>query len=166
MIKYAIILGSAHHDGEAADLARQLADLSGYDLFDLCDYTIGPYDYEHENRNDDFLPLMRKLLSDYEGLLFVTPVYWYAMSGTLKTFFDRLTDLLTIEKELGRQLTGKYMAAVSISYGNHLEELFWLPFQYTADYLEMHYKGGMHTITGQLDPNALKSFIRTIQHPS
>lgn len=163
MIHYAIVLGSARHDGEAAQLARQLATLSGFDLFDLCDYTIGPYDYEHHNRDDDFLPLMRKLLANYDGLLFVTPVYWYAMSGTLKTFFDRLTDLLTIEKDLGQQLPGKYMAAISISYGTHLGEQFWLPFQYTADFLELHYKGDLHTISGQLNDTDLQNFLRGIQ---
>ncbi|MCP4458779.1 MAG: NAD(P)H-dependent oxidoreductase [Cytophagales bacterium] len=36
-----------------------------------------------------------------------TPVYWYSMSGIMKVFLDRIYDVLTIEKELGRKLHGK-----------------------------------------------------------
>ena len=35
-------------------------------------------------------------------IIFVTPVYWYAMSGRMKVFFDRWTDLLKIDKDTGR----------------------------------------------------------------
>jgi multimeric flavodoxin WrbA len=43
----------------------------------------------------------------------VTPVYWYTMSGIMKVFFDRFSDLLRIEKDLGRKLRGKSMAVIS-----------------------------------------------------
>ncbi|MDA5312487.1 flavodoxin family protein, partial [Vibrio cholerae] len=70
-------------------------------LFDLSDYAISFYDYEHMNRNDDFIHLINKL-AEFDHLVFASPVYWYSMSAQLKVFFDRLSDLLTIEKELGR----------------------------------------------------------------
>ena len=67
------------------------------------------------------------------------------MSGIMKVFFDRLSDLITIEKELGRKLRGKNMAVFSVSNGNNLGENFWLPFKHTADYLGMNYLGNLHT---------------------
>ena len=52
----------------------------------------------------------------YEQIIFATPIYWYAMSAQLKTFFDRMTDLLTIHKPLGRQLRkGKKMFLIACS---------------------------------------------------
>ncbi len=66
-------------------------------LFDLSDYAISFYDYEHMNRNDDFIHLINKLV-EFDHLVFASPVYWYSMSAQLKVFFDRLSDLLTIEK--------------------------------------------------------------------
>ena len=56
---------------------------------------------------------MKTIISKYDTIIFATPVYWYSMSGILKVFIDRITDLLTIEKELGRKLRGKKMAVVS-----------------------------------------------------
>lgn len=62
------------------------------------------------SRNADYLNLMKQILDKYETLILATPVYWYSMSGIMKVFFDRLTDLLTIEKEFGRKLRGKKTA--------------------------------------------------------
>ena len=67
----------------------------------------------------------------------------------MKVFFDRITDLITIEKDLGRQLRGKRMAVVSSSIGNHLGEHFWLPFSETGKYLGMDYLGGVHCVVGE-----------------
>lgn len=46
---------------------------------------------------DDFEKCIQTLLS-YELIIFITPVYWYSTSSELKIFFDRLADLLYIEK--------------------------------------------------------------------
>ena len=132
-MKKVIISGSSRKDGDTKKVIDQLIKKSNWDVIDLNDYTISYYDYEHKNRHDDYLPLMKKIVKEYDTIIFATPVYWYAMSGILKVFFDRITDLLTIEKELGRALRGKKMAAISCSIGNHLETVFWLPFSETAD---------------------------------
>ncbi len=98
-------------------MVRDLQQLSGWDLVDLNDYDFSYFDYEHKNRGDDFLPLMSRLIEAYDVFVFATPVYWYAMSGIVKVFFDRITNLLTIEKDLGRRLRGKKMAGISCSIG-------------------------------------------------
>ncbi len=82
------------------------------------------------------------------------------MSGLMKAFFDRCTDLLTIEQPLGRQFRGKKMAVISSSNGNHLGEQFWLPFQHTANYLGMEYWGHAHFVNGQNHDTTRAQFLQ------
>jgi len=161
-MKKVIIQGSPHEDGDTTQLVEKLLSNSNWEVIHLHEYQIGHFDYAYQNRSDDFLPLMKQILDGYDVLIFVTPVYWYAMSGLMKVFFDRITDLLTIEKELGRRLRGKSMAAVSCSIGNHMGDHFWLPFEHTAEYLGMKYLGNLHTIPGATTPEEIRSFIRQI----
>lgn len=139
-----IVSGSSRNDGNTSRVVQLLQQHSGWESIDLNNYQFTYYDYLHENRNDDFLPLMRELIPKYETFVFATPVYWYSMSGIMKVFFDRISDLLTIEKDLGRKLRTKKMAAISASGGNDLGDLFWLPFRESAGYLGMTYLGDVH----------------------
>ena len=161
-MKKIIVSGSARNDGDTTRLVKELASHLQCETIDLNDYNFSHYDYEHQNRNDDFLPLMKKIITNYDLLIFATPVYWYSMSGIMKVFFDRITDLLTIEKDLGRQLRGKYMAAISCSNGNNLEEAFWLPFSYSASYLGMRYLGHLHTINGENYQEGMVEFAKCL----
>ena len=68
----------------------------------------------------------------------------------MKVFFDRITDLLTIEKELGRTLLRKKMAVICCSNGENLGEHFWLPFSETAKFLGMEYVGNSMIFLGNL----------------
>ncbi len=160
--KVIIISGSSRSDGDTKKLIDELESLSDFESIDLNDYKISYYDYEHKNANDDYIKLIKRLIENYDTFLFVTPVYWYAMSGIMKVFFDRFTDLLTIEKELGRKLRGKRMAVISCSVGDNLGENFWLPFKETSNYLGMHYIGNLHTISNKNNETELKEFIRII----
>ena len=129
---------------------------------DLNDYDISYYDYQHKNRNDDYLSLMKYLIDRYDTLIFVTLVYWYSMSGIMKVFFDRLTDLLEIEKPLGRKLRGMKMGAISCSNGNNLGNIFWIPFLETAKYLGMKYHGDLHVVNHEDNLTKLTNFIKII----
>jgi len=162
-MKNVIITGSSRNDGDTKTLTNELIKKSNWDLIDLNDYNIGFYDYKHNYENDDYLMLMRKIIDKYDTLIFATPVYWYSMSGIMKVFFDRITDLLEIEKDLGRKLRGKNMAAISCSIGNNLGHIFWLPFSETADYLGMKYLGSLHTIAGEINELELDNFINQIE---
>ena len=162
-MKAVIISGSARNDGNTTQLVQHLTELSNWDAIDLNDYAIGHFDYEHTNREDDFLPLMRKVIHEYDVFVFATPVYWYAMSGIMKVFFDRITDLITIEKDLGRKLRGKSMGVVTTSGGGNLGEQFWLPFQSTANYLGIHYLGNAHTLGGKDNQAVLKEFVEELE---
>ncbi len=139
-----IILASSRPKGDTWRMAYYLQQKGGYDMVDLTTKQIGYFDYEFKNSGDDFLPLMRQIASDYDLLVFATPVYWYNMSAQLKTFFDRFSDLLRYEKPTGRQLRGKAMAVVSCASEDELKEGFEMPFIESANYLGMHYLGIVH----------------------
>lgn len=157
-----IIFGSSRSDGETRKVVDELIKISGWEMIDLNDYRISYYDYEHKNLDDDYLPLMRKIIVNYDVLIFATPVYWYSMSGIMKVFFDRITDLLDEEKDLGRKLRGKSMAAISCSVGDNLSENFWIPFRETARYLGMNYLGDIHTIESKDESENLNNFVKMI----
>ena len=161
-MKKIIILGSSGKDGHTKKAVDKLKLLSDFDVIDLNDYNISYYDYTHKNKNDDFLDLIKNIITHYDILVFATPVYWYSMSGIMKVFFDRITDLLDYEKELGRKLRNKSMAVLSSSIGDHLGDAFWLPFIETAKYLGMHYIGNIHTIENRVKTDELKKFVDLI----
>ncbi len=151
-----IILGSSRSDGYSAQMADRIASRIGANLIDLKLYQIGHYDYDHHYENDDFIELIRESVIKADTLILATPVYWYSMSGRMKVFLDRFTDLLKIEKDLGRQLRGKSMAVFTTSNGGNLGENFWIPFIETASYLGMNYLGNAHYLDDDLEKEDLE----------
>ena len=144
-MKRLIIQGSSLSRGNTHTIAKLVQEQVSCDLIDLNDYTIGPFDYAFKNQDDDFLPLFRKIVAEYDMLIFATPVYWYSMSGTMKIFFDRISDCLKIDKETGRKLRGKHMAMFSCGSDSDEVPGFEVPFKLSAEYLGMHYRGHVHT---------------------
>lgn len=142
--KGVILLDSSNSKGETFQLARYVAEHTGYRIIDLKEKHILPFDYEFNNRHDDFLPLIKEIVSNYELIIFATPVYWYTMSGTMKIFFDRISDCLKTEKETGRKLRGMKMAVLSCGSDEILKDGFHMPFIESANYLSMHYMGHVH----------------------
>ena len=100
-----IIVGSSRNVGNTTKIVDEIANQFKVDVINLNDYQFTYYDYESRNREDDFLPLIKSILEKYDTLIFATPVYWYSMSGIMKVFFDRFSDLLRIEKETMRWVT-------------------------------------------------------------
>lgn len=162
-MKKVIIVGSSKNDGDTETLINSIIEKSRWDVIKLNNFTFSYYDYKHENRNDDYLALMKQIIEKYDTLIFATPIYWYSMSGIMKVFFDRITDLLTIESELGRKLKEKKMAVISCSIGENLGDYFWLPFSETANYLGMKYLGNVHTITGKNNDLKIAEFIKLVE---
>lgn len=139
-MKIVVILASSRADGHTRKLADSFIEQTGAKLLVLPNFNIDFYDYQHQNKNDDFLPLIHEL-STFEHIVFASPVYWYSMSAQLKVFFDRLSDLLTSEKELGRRLKGKSISVLATGYNLALPECFVQPFELTAKYLALKFKG-------------------------
>lgn len=147
-MKKLIILGSSRGDGNTRKITNHLRAKEDIDIINLQDYKISYFDYDHKNKDDDFIPLMEKIIANYDIYIFATPIYWYSMSAIMKTFFDRISDLLKIEKELGRKLRTKSMAMISCSGDDERHEGFEMPFKLSADYLGMLYLGDIHVWIG------------------
>ncbi len=153
-----IIQACATTKGNTFKVVNYLNINNNFDIIDISSKEIGHFDYNFKNSEDDFLPLMEEIINTYDTIIFATPVYWYAMSGILKVFFDRMSDLLHHRKELGRKLRGKNMAMISNSGDNDRKAGFEMPFKESASYLGMDYLGDVHvwfTKNGQtIDENA------------
>lgn len=140
--KVIIIFGGSRSEGNTMKLLKAIVDKHDVKIINLKDFNISFYDYNHQNKDDDFLPLIQTIVR-YEKIVFVSPIYWYSFSAQMKTFIDRFSDLLTIEKDLGRLLKGKL--AFLISSGSDLDcpRCFEDQFKLTCQYLDMDY-GGLH----------------------
>lgn len=139
-----IIQGSSRSKGDTNQLVRYLLERTDWGFVDLKNLDIAPFDYDFRNQGDDFLPTIRRLIKEYDCFVFATPVYWYTMSATMKVFFDRISDLLKIDKPTGRKLRGKQMGVLSCASDRHVSASFYEPFQLSADYLGIEYIGDIH----------------------
>lgn len=148
-MKRIILHGSAREDGNTAAVAQYISQSLHLPVRSLVKRTIHPFSYTNDYpAEDEFLPLIEEML-EYNEWLLLSPVYWYSMSGPMKIFFDRLSDLLKYRKDLGERLEGKRMWAISC--GSEAVETpgFFTPFRLSADYLGMHYCGQLHTWLGR-----------------
>ncbi len=151
MSRVLIIVGSSRLAGNTSHSVTELS--KGYDpeVIHLGEHNIGYFDYSYKNQGDDFLRLSQKMLLANK-IVFATPVYWYAMSAELKTFFDRLSDLLDIRKEEGRKLKDKDVYLIANGKTDiELPEGFEVPFKRTADYFDMNYQGKCFLKFSELD---------------
>lgn len=139
-----ILQASANSYGHTANLVDYICSKSNFDSIDLKTKKIGYFDYGFKNKNDDFLPLMKTIVAEYDIIVFATPVYWYSMSAILKCFFDRISDCLKTEKELGRKLRGKEIAVLSCGYDTEINDGFYMPFRESSKYLGMKYLGNVY----------------------
>ena len=162
MNKTVILQGSSRSFGDTYKIVNHLALKSNFDVIDLNTKVIGHYDYEYKNSDDDFMPLITKIITNYSTIIFATPVYWYTMSGIMKAFFDRISDVIRTEKDLGRQLRGKNMAMISTNNSKDLIKGFNMPFVESAKYLGMTYLGDIHTwIENDSIPKEVEYIINT-----
>ncbi|MEE9431138.1 MAG: NAD(P)H-dependent oxidoreductase [Melioribacteraceae bacterium] len=144
-MKRIIIQGSSRSNGNTNKVVKLLMEELDFDFLDLATKNIGHFDYEFKNQNDDFIPIITQIANEYDLIVFATPVYWYSMSGVLKVFFDRISDCLHSEKEIGRKLRKKNMAVICCGSDKNEIESFFIPFKKSAEYLGMNYLGNVHT---------------------
>lgn len=145
MSKAIAVFASARRNGNTGKLIDWIAEELGIEVIDLAENDISPYDYEHKNINDDFLPLIKELLN-YDKIILATPVYWYGPSAQMKVFIDRTSDFLDIEelKDIGRQLRNKTAYIVCTSISDDADSSFLNALKDTFGYLRMSYGGYIH----------------------
>ncbi len=94
MMKIMTLLGSSRKDGNTAYLTDKALDGIEHKRVFLLDKQLNPIiDQRHdkdgfETVDDDYEALFFEFLK-YDTYFFVTPVYWFGMSGQMKIFFDR-----------------------------------------------------------------------------
>lgn len=149
-----IILGSANSNGDTRQFLDHVTAKHPMDIIDLKPLNISHFDYDYKNADDDFLPLITKIINDYDTIILATPIYWYTMSSYIKVFLDRISDLLHHHKDLGRQLRGKHLGIISSTNYSEASEIFEAPFRETSKYLGMNYIGHCHGLIkeGKIEP--------------
>jgi multimeric flavodoxin WrbA len=140
-----VIAGSARRDGNTGRVVSRLSTAFGarMTLIDLNDHDIAPFRYGGTPDRDDFASVASAMRA-HRHIIFATPVYWYAMSGRMKTLFDRLTDLLGNPN--GRALAGRQMWLVATGTDAGLPDGFDVPFARTADWFAMDWRGATYIV--------------------
>lgn len=139
-----IINGSARLNGNTQKYISQLTQEIAFDQINLLEHYFLPYNYENQYPAEDNFETFAKEILYHKHLIFATPVYWYAMSGRMKNLFDRLTDWVTLNKEVGRNLKGKTLQLIAVGTDADLPDGFTTPFFMTANYMGMDYKGHVY----------------------
>ena len=145
MLPTIALFSSSRRRGNTGQLMDRIASELGIEVVDLASQRISAYDYDHRNREDDFEPLMRRVLA-HDQIIFATPIYWYAASPAMKVFLDRLSDFLELPDLLpeGRRLRGKTAYVVCTSICEEPSPTFMAAFLETFDYLGMGFGGVAH----------------------
>lgn len=135
-----VILGSSNSFGHTRKAVLQVIGKEELPLIDLNTIKISNYDYLAQNKNDDFIPLIERIIAHHDTIILATPIYWYTMSAIMKTFIDRWNDLCTIRKDLGRKLNGKKLFVIA-SFGGANTQGFEDVFKQTCEYMDIKYLG-------------------------
>jgi multimeric flavodoxin WrbA len=145
MLSTIALFSSSRRLGNTGWLIDRIASELGIEVVDLAGQRLSSYDYDHRNRNDDFEPLMQRLLA-HDQIVFASPIYWYAVTPAMKVFLDRISDLLEVPDLLaeGRRLRDKNAYVVCTSVGEEPSAEFIGAFRETFRYLGMHFGGVAH----------------------
>lgn len=152
-----VLHGSARVDGNTAAAVDRLSRVmnSAAEVLHLCRLDLRPYSYAGRP-SDDFRAVVERMLA-HRQIVFATPVYWYAMSGLMKTLFDRFTDLIDDPRSrtLGRDLAGKHVWLLATGTDDQLPPGFTEPFSRTAAYFDMQWREPFYVqVTKEVPPSA------------
>lgn len=103
-MKVLALYGSSRRNGNSELLAEKVLEGIDHTKRYLTDYHILPIDDKrHEpegfsgEAGDDYRALITEML-EYDAVVYVTPLYWYGMSGVMKDFIDRSTESMRVEE--------------------------------------------------------------------
>ena len=139
-----LLVASSRGDGNTWSFLEKIKATDKCEILNLSELQISYFDYEQKNTGDDFLATIEEICA-YRTIGFVSPVYWYTVSAQMKTFIDRLSDLLVSRKDLGRELAGKQTfllatGATDDSLPQGMEDCIKL----TSEYMDMQFLGSFY----------------------
>ena len=141
------ICGSARLNSFTRSEAEKFWAIDANNCVELSSKNINPYHYVNRPQ-DDFIPLIEHILK-HDTIVILTPVYWYSMSGLMKNFFDRFTELITTYKSLGRAFAGKKMFLFVSGNNPEIPPGFVSVFESICDYMDMEFIGYHYVSTEQ-----------------
>ena len=101
MEKILFINSSPNRDGNTYRIGEELLKDKEHDVLQMADYRISQYGQVFD---DDEIKDVLKKIDECDVLVIGSPVYWYTVSGMLKTFIDRLYMLPEAEALRGKKL--------------------------------------------------------------
>lgn len=101
MSKILFMNASPNKDGSTVFIANKLLKNNDYDTMEMGDYNVSQFGAVRDN---DQMKDMLNIIKNYDTLVIGTPVYFYTVSGILKTFIDRLYLLEEAECLKGKKL--------------------------------------------------------------
>ena len=101
MEKILFVNSSPNREGNTYRIGEELLKDKEHDVLQMADYRISQYGQVFD---DDEIKDVLKKIDECDVLVIGSPVYWYTVSGMLKTFIDRLYMLPEAEALRGKKL--------------------------------------------------------------
>lgn len=144
-----VIYGSSRENGNTEALANIL--LNGIEVEEiyLRKKVIKPItDKRHDQEGftylaDDYYDIVSQLLN-HDHVVFVTPLYWYGMSGVMKLFIDRWSESLRDEKlDFREKMKHKKMYVMVVGGDNPKQKALPLimQFKHIFDFFDAQFEG-------------------------
>ena len=172
-MKLAVIHGSTRKNGNTEYLTYKAVPMDKATHIHLRDYHIQPIIDERHDKNgfqdvhDDHGKLI-DLMLEHDVLVFSTPIYWYSMSGAMKIFIDRWSQIMRdpnyahFRVELGKK------KAYLIAVGGDNPHVKGLPliqqFQYICNFYKMSFEG--YVIGKASKPGDIRNDVIALQTAS
>ncbi|WP_132745849.1 flavodoxin family protein [Scopulibacillus darangshiensis] len=124
------------------ELAAEKIYLRDYSIHSIVDqrHILGGF----QNIGDDYNSIIDRILQ-HDILIFVTPIYWYSMSGTMKNFIDRWSQSLRDTNYSNFKASMSAKKAFVIAVGGDNPYVKGLPliqqFQHIFDFMGMSFDG-------------------------
>lgn len=101
MGKILFMNSSPNRNGNTYRIGEELLKDKAHEVLQMADYRISQYGQVFE---DDEIKDVFKKIAECDTLVIGSPVYWYTVSGMLKTFIDRLYMLPEADALRGKKL--------------------------------------------------------------
>lgn len=165
-MKTLVLFSSANHQGNTAQVIERVSQHIDMEIINIDQLSISAYNYENQYPNDDFYPLVEKILQT-NNVIFASPVYWHAPTAAMKAFIDRITELTGVAalKPKARALASKRAFVLTSSANAVICPVFDQMFSKIFGYFNMQYAGKLHADCREnitINPRELDTFISAL----